>query len=144
MAQSLSELEGATPNPRRLYFHGGRVDEIVATRVYEVTEGLLTTEFAYHHYDARGHCSLLTDETGAIRERVEYDAFGQAYFYDPSGGPATVVSPFGNRFLFTGREQLGPYGLPSVYDFRHRLYSPEFGRFLQPDPMGFKGNRTSS
>ena len=40
-------------------------------------------------------------------------------------------SPWGNRFLFTGREWLRELGM---YDFRNRLYQPELGRFMQPDP----------
>jgi RHS repeat-associated protein len=43
-------------------------------------------------------------------------------------------SLFGNRFLFTGREWLSDV---KVYDFRNRMYQPELGRFLQPDPKEF-------
>jgi len=38
------------------------------------------------------------------------------------------------RFLFTGREWLSDL---RVYDYRHRHYQPELGRFLQPDPKHF-------
>ena len=40
----------------------------------------------------------------------------------------------GNRFLFTGREWLKDL---KVYDYRNRMYQPELGRFLQPDPQEF-------
>src|SRR5216110_3097145 len=43
-------------------------------------------------------------------------------------------SPYGNRFLFTGREWLADLRL---YDYRNRLYQPELGRFMQPDPKEF-------
>src|SRR5256714_3409662 len=43
-------------------------------------------------------------------------------------------SPYGNRFLFTGREWLADLRL---YDFRNRMYQPELGRFMQPDPKEF-------
>src|SRR5205085_11756252 len=46
-----------------------------------------------------------------------------------NGQPGSL---FGNRFLFTGREWL-----PDLYDFRNRIYQPELGRFLQPDPKEF-------
>ena len=42
-----------------------------------------------------------------------------------------------NRFLFTGREYLKEVNL---YDYRNRIYSPELGRFLQTDPIGFWNN----
>jgi RHS repeat-associated protein len=113
--------------PTRVYVHGSRVDEIVWSY------NTFTGEQAYHHYDARGHCTLLTDSGGAIMEQYEYDAFGQPYFYDKFASSISY-SIFGNRFLFTGREWLPDLHL---YDYRNRLYQPELGRFLQPDPKEF-------
>ena len=118
--------------PERVYAHGNRVDEIVWSY------NTFTGDQAFHHYDARGHCTLLTNSSGDMMEQYEYDAFGQPYFYDAMGNPTTVNgqpdSPFGNRFLFTGRERLSDLHL---YDFRNRMYQPELGRFLQPDPKEF-------
>jgi RHS repeat-associated protein len=118
--------------PARVYVHGNRVDEIVWSY------NTFTGDQAYHHYDTRGHCIMLTDSLANILEQYEYDAFGQPYFYDAIG-TATIVngqpgSPFGNRFLFTGREWLSDLHL---YDYRNRMYQPELGRFLQPDPQEF-------
>ncbi|MEN3368724.1 MAG: hypothetical protein V7609_867 [Verrucomicrobiota bacterium] len=118
--------------PARVYVHGNRIDEIVWS--YNTFTGAQ----AFRHYDARGHCTLLTDSVGGILEQYEYDAFGQPYFYDAAGTATTVNgqpgSPFGNRFLFTGREWLTDLKL---YDYRNRMYQPELGRFLQPDPKEF-------
>src|SRR6266404_5059665 len=118
--------------PSRVYVHGNRMDEVVWSY------NTFTGEQAFHHYDARGHCTLITDSLGNILEQYEYDAFGQAYFYDAAGAATTVNgqpgSPFGNRFLFTGREWLTDLHL---YDYRNRMYQPELGRFLQPDPKEF-------
>jgi RHS repeat-associated protein len=131
--------EGASgANAQRLYIHGGRVDEIVKSFNYT------TGQSAYHHYDARGHCTMLTDSNGNILEQYDYDAFGFPYFYDQFGNSVTQhdgpsnsergYSPYGNRFLFTGREWLTDLKL---YDYRNRMYQPELGRFLQPDPKQF-------
>jgi len=76
---------------------------------------------------------LLTDSSGNLVEQYEYDAFGQPYFFDTSGQSRTS-SGYGNRFLFTGREYLSDLKL---YDFRNRMYQPEIGRFMQPDPKEF-------
>jgi RHS repeat-associated protein len=38
------------------------------------------------------------------------------------------------RFLFTGREWISDM---RIYDYRARMYQPELGRFLQPDPQEF-------
>jgi RHS repeat-associated protein len=40
------------------------------------------------------------------------------------------------RHLFTGQQWYKDVGL---YDLRNRFYSPDIGRFLQPDPIGFWG-----
>src|SRR2546423_14797143 len=106
---------------------GSRVDEIVAD--YSTTTG----QWLYHHSDARGHCVLLTDSGGNLVEQYEYDAFGQPYFFNASGTEANS-SAYGNRFLFTGREYLKELKL---YDYRNRMYQPELGRFMQPDPKEF-------
>ncbi|HKP04150.1 MAG TPA: RHS repeat-associated core domain-containing protein [Chthoniobacterales bacterium] len=123
--------EGLSANSvARTYVHGARVDEIVASAAGGGS-------WLYHQYDARSHCIMLTNTSGGIVEQYEYDAFGQPYIYDAN---STLVarnlgSPAGNRFLFTGREWLKEL---RVYDYRHRMYQPEMGRFLQPDPKQFE------
>src|SRR6266511_423317 len=42
--------------------------------------------------------------------------------------------------LFTGQQWYSQLGL---YDLRNRFYSPDIGRFLQPDPIGFWGDPTN-
>jgi RHS repeat-associated protein len=112
----------------RIYLPGNRVDGIVCHYNYAAAQ------WRYHHYDARGHCILLTGPTGNLIEQYEYDAFGNPYFYDATGGTVSSAA-LGNRFLFTGREWLSELKL---YDYRNRLYQPELGRFLQPDPKQFQ------
>jgi RHS repeat-associated protein len=124
---NLIQEGGSFANATKNYVHGGRVDEIV--------KQIRPTDWweRYFHYDARGHCTLQTDSAGNIVEQYEYDAFGQPYFYD-SWGNNVGYSAWGNRFLFTGREWLSDLKL---YDYRNRLYQPELGRFMQPDPKEF-------
>jgi RHS repeat-associated protein len=119
--------EGSSANNAAwLYVHGGRVDEIVASHAGGT--------WNYHHYDARGHCILLTNTNGDIREQYDYDAFGFPYFYRADGIKLVSSEQWGNRFLFTGREWLSDL---RIYDFRNRMYQPELGRFLQPDSKEF-------
>ena len=112
----------------KIYVHGARVDEILARFDY----GLWTWHFP--HYDARGHCTHLTDRDGNLAEQYAYDAFGRPYVYDAQGNPRSQ-SLYDNRFLFTGQEWLKNL---QIYDYRHRHYHPELGRFLQPDPKHFE------
>src|SRR5207247_511672 len=118
--------DGSSPwNPEHFYVHGARVDEIVASYTWG--------EPSYHHYDANGNCMTLTNAAGNITEQYYYDAFGKPYLFDGAGN-WLASSPSGNRFLFTGREYLSDL---KVYDYRNRLYNPQMGRFLQPDPKEF-------
>ena len=117
-------------SPTRLYVQGNRMDEL------EVTFNVVTSQYGFHQYDARGHCILTTDISGNMMEEYDYDAWGKPHFYSGSSWWSWDLgySEFGNRFLFTGREWLSDLG---VYDYRNRLYHPELGRFLQPDPKEF-------
>jgi RHS repeat-associated protein len=111
----------------RVYMLGNRVDEIVTD--YAVANG----QWMFHTSEARGDSMLLTDWNGNLTEQYYYDAFGYPYFFSSTGQPLNS-STFGNRFLFTGREWLSDLKL---YGFRNRMYQPELGRFMQPDPKEF-------
>jgi RHS repeat-associated protein len=116
--------------PERIYVHGAGTDRIVASYRYS------TGAAFYFYYDALGNCILASDAyTGNIAEQYDYDAFGHPYFYDSAGTPLPNGSTIGTRFLFTGREWLSDLKL---YDYRNRMYQPELGRFMQPDPKHFE------
>jgi RHS repeat-associated protein len=57
---------------------------------------------------------------------------GTGTAYDANG---PFASWYDSRFMFQGREWLGELG---IYDYRHRMYQPELGRFLQTDPLGLQ------
>lgn len=89
-----------------------------------------------YHKDRIGSIIAVTDAGAGIWERVRYDAFGTPTVTDGDGvSNPRGYSTAGNRFLFTGREWLPQLG---IYDYRNRYYQPGLGRFLQPDPIGFK------
>ena len=108
------------------YIHGPQVDEILAKVTTASTTFLLP--------DALGSTIAVADGSGAVLERVYYsDAFGTPTFKDASG-TTLVGTSTGTQFLFTGREWLAALNL---YDYRNRTYSAGFGRFAEPDPIGF-------
>ncbi len=92
------------------------------------------SKFLYYHLDAMGHVQFLLDEYGLVLDKYTYDAFGKPKVTDADGAERATTSN-GNRFLFTGREYLSALGL---YDYRHRVYHPALGRFLQVDPLGLQ------
>ena len=85
--------------------------------------------------DQHGNVVAVLDQFGALAEKYTYDAFGKPKVFDKDGNERTGGSAIGNRFLFTGREYLAELG---IYDYRHRMYHPGLGRFLQTDPMGLQ------
>ena len=89
--------------------------------------------------DGSGSASHLTDSNGNLREWYLYDLQGNPGFFDASGNQL-LASAFGVRHLFTGQQWYSDSGL---YDLRNRFYSPDIGRFLQPDPIDFNGDPTN-
>jgi len=69
----------------------------------------------------------LTDSSGTLRARYEYDAYGRA---------TKVTGDLDSATGFTGHSQVasGPYWLTPW-----RLYDPGTGRWLSKDPIGFAG-----
>ena len=128
---NLIEEQNAANTVLARYVHGAAVDEIIAA----VTPAATT----YYHHDALGSTAALTDTSGNLVERYAYDIFGAPTITN-SAGVVLPVSAFGNRFLFTGREWIKEV---SVYDYRNRVYSSAWGRFLQTDPLRFGARDTN-
>jgi RHS repeat-associated protein len=68
-------------------------------------------------------------------ERYTYGSYGLPSFFDGLGTPISN-SLISNNYLFTGRELDTETGL---YYYRARYFSPELGRFLSRDPIGYAG-----
>jgi RHS repeat-associated protein len=82
---------------------------------------------AFYHHEVLGSTVALTQAgTSGAAEAFTYSEFGA-----PSGGS-------GAAYLFAGYRYDAETGL---YYVRARYYSPQLGRFLQPDPIGISGGR---
>jgi RHS repeat-associated protein len=86
-----------------------------------------TGAVAYYHHDALGSTVAMTQAgTSGPAEVYTYDEFG-----NPAGGSFATYRYGGYRYdAETG-----------LYYVRARYYSPQLGRFLQPDPIGYGGGR---
>ena len=93
----------------------------------------------YYYQDASGSTSHLTDANGNLLEWYRYDLQGTPIVYDTNNNQLST-SNYSVRHLFTGQRWYQDVGL---YDLRNRFYSPDIGRFLQPDPVGFGGDATN-
>jgi len=123
--QSLIEERDGSNNVTAKYIYAGGIDNPV-----EVIKG---TGAYFFQQDALGSITALANSSGAIVESYTYDAFGKPKIKDGSGNLIDIPS---TPFLFTGREYDAETGL---YHYRTRAYSPELGRFLQMDSIGFGG-----
>jgi RHS repeat-associated protein len=100
-----------------------------------------TPFWKYHYQDGSGSTSHLADTSGNLLEWYRYDLDGTPIFYGPNDiARSPQNSAYGVRHLFTGQQWYSEVGL---YDLRNRFYSPDIGRFLQPDPIGFGGDATN-
>ena len=129
--KAVEEWDGAG-NFHAWNIYGAGADEILWR--YSVTGGHLR----YHH-DIHGNVTALLGPNAEGLERYTYDAFGKPKITDWSGNPRVngggePLSAYDNRFMFQGREYIPEL---AIYDYRHRYYQPELGRFLQIDPTGF-------
>jgi RHS repeat-associated protein len=88
---------------------------------------LRSTVTSYYEQDGLGSVSALSNSAGALANTYTYDSFGKL---------AASTGTLANPFQFTGREFDPETG---IYQYRHRYYDPNGGRFISEDPIGFGG-----
>ncbi len=137
-----------TATTTNYYYDGARVieeqDDIgttLATYVYGlyIDEVLNMQQGAadyYYHTDDMCNVMALTDNTGAVIERIEYDDYGNPTITDPVGTPL-AGSSVSNPYMFNGRRYDSETGL---YYYRTRYMDPRAGRFTSRDTIGIWGD----
>ena len=85
----------------------------------------------YYHKNHLGSVVALTDGSGNLVERYEYDPYGQPTILDANDNVLSQ-SAVGNSILFTDRDYDAETGL---YYYRARTMHPILGRFMQHDPL---------
>jgi RHS repeat-associated protein len=94
----------------------------------------------YYYQDELGSTSHIASASGALLEYYKYDLYGKPRYFNAAGSELQAssyqVADLGNG----GSRWMPQLGL---YDDRNRFMSPDLGRFLQPDPIGFKGDASN-
>lgn len=88
----------------------------------------LTTR--YFHTDHLGSIAVITNEAGAVVERLSYDAWGKRRYPNGTDDPTGVISSQTNRG-FTSHEQLDTVALVHM---NGRVYDALVGRMISADP----------
>ena len=106
-----------------------------------VIKSWTSTNVVYYYQDRLGTTTHIADASGALLESYRYDLYGTPSFYDSAGNPRSPqASSYAVNDLYAGERWITELRL---YDLRNRFMSPELGRFLQPDPIGFKGDASN-
>jgi RHS repeat-associated protein len=133
--QQVIEVRDGNDQVIKEYVWGAGIDDII--RMYRRENGVMVPY--YFHTNAQGSVTALTDQSGAVIERVKYDIHGNPSFIDYKTDPNTPTlrdySIVDNDLLFQGHQYDYETGL---YHWRARTYDPTMGRFLQTDPAGYK------
>ncbi len=108
------------------YVYGSKLDEILSMRISGAN--------FFYHQNSLGSIVAVTNASGQVVERYEYNAAGAVTFYSPTYSLLTS-SAIGNRILFTSREYDSE---TKTYYYRARNYNPKFGKFMQRDPLEYR------
>ena len=92
----------------------------VAIDLGEVEIGLSGEGRTYRHHDFRGNVQAVSDEAGDLQKFYTYSPFGVDETFGAGGDSAS----------FAGGEALGEFVILGA-----RIYDPESGRFISPDPL---------
>lgn len=97
----------------------------------EIDKGAAPTELRWTHLDRLGSPVAISDETGILKERLAYDAWGKRRNLNDSGVPDTLDGVVDNKG-YTGHEMLDQLDLVHM---NGRVYDPLTAKFLSGDPL---------
>jgi RHS repeat-associated protein len=99
-------------------------------RVADPASGPSAKRYVYYHNDHIGTPHRITDKSGALVWKAEYDGFGKALINSSAADPVTSNLRFPGQYF---DEETGLH-----YNNR-RYFDPDTGRYLTRDPIGFGG-----
>ncbi|OHB55562.1 MAG: hypothetical protein A2Y07_03260 [Planctomycetes bacterium GWF2_50_10] len=131
MGRVIAECVGSAA--ARSFVYGNGLDEVLS--MTDISDNNSTY---YYVSDALGSIMALSDSSGAVVERYQYNAYGQPYIFSADGEQITESS-CGNQYLFTGK-RVDLVGESMLQDNVNRTYHYDLGRWMQIDPLGVVPN----
>jgi RHS repeat-associated protein len=120
-----------------LLFQTDAAGQISAYYIYAgkrlVAMGTPTKGYYFFHFDKTGNTAALTDGAGAV---------AAAYAYAPFGEILNKTGSIANPFTYAGAHGVISEG-NGLYFMKNRYYDAVTGRFIQKDPIGFRGGQTN-
>lgn len=90
-----------------------------------------TDTVQYFHRDHLGSSTAITDASGAVMERLAYEAFGKRRFPEGMTDPNNIIEGATTDRGYTNHEHLEELGLIHM---NGRIFDPQIGRFMSADP----------
>ena len=150
--RQVEQRNGSAQTVKQFTWGLGYVDDLVQTSLNSSPTGQSTCDTPYWACpDANYNVLGVVDKNGVVQERYEYTAYGQrtAYFSPGSNDVGCHAPTVGSRRFVAGSTtepwgvcEVGHQGLVHdeecglVYN-RARELSPDIGRFLTRDPIGY-------
>jgi RHS repeat-associated protein len=106
----------------------------VVAQVKQITSNANVTseQTQYFHRDSLGSTSVITDQSGAVVERLAYEPFGKRRQATGPRDPGNTISGNQGQRGFTNHEHMDELGLINM---NGRVYDPMTARFISADPM---------
>ena len=130
--------------PSRQYVWGQYIDECIQmkTLAYAGPNNLPPGDY-YPLQDLLYRTTALTNSSGSIVEAYDYDAYGNTLIFKTAGTDGSWWADNATQANYGACDVLycGYRYDPELqnYHVRNREYNPTLGRWLQRDPIGFKG-----
>jgi RHS repeat-associated protein len=94
--------------------------------------GKPATSISYFHHDHLGSIAVITDESGAVVERLAYDPWGKRRNANGMPDPLDALYGVATDRGYTMHEHLDEMG---IVHMNGRIYDPLVGRFMSADPF---------